>query len=88
MMVEKVKELIFGRLCEEYRTRGKEVSMEPEALRVELGVTEELFYKALEHLRGPSDDQDFYIAYDIATRRIKLGSSWIGRCEELRERRR
>ena len=73
---------IFGRLCREQRQRGPDAEMDPESLRRELGIPEEVFNDARRALRGPADDQDLYLAYNLTTRRWKLGGAWQARCEE------
>lgn len=82
MTVEQAVGFIFGRLCREHRQRGPDAGMDPESLRLELGIPEEVFNEARRALRGPADDQDLYLAYNLTTRRWKLGGAWRARCEE------
>lgn len=86
MTVEQAVGLIFGRLCRELRERGPDGEMDPESLRRELGIPEEVFNEARRALRGPGDDQDLYLTYNLATRRWKLGAAWRATCEEASRR--
>lgn len=82
MTAEQAAGLIFGRLCREQRERGPNAEMDPESLRRELRIPEEVFNEARRALRGPTDDQDLRLAYNVATRKWKLGAAWKARCEE------
>ena len=86
MSVDEAIGLIFGRLCREQRERGPDAEMDPETLRRELGIPQDLFNEARRALRGPGDDQDLRLAYNLTTRRWKLGAHWKAKCEEASRR--
>lgn len=81
MTVAQATNLIFKRLCDDFRARGAAVEM----TRVSLGegIPEEVFVDALRGLRGYENDQDLQVEFvGGSPDRIRLGLSWRRECEK------
>ncbi len=79
MTIEEATTLLFRRLCNDFKTRGKEAEMSRQSLGS--GIPEEIFMAALRQLRGPANDQDMQVEFiERNADRMRLGASWRGRC--------
>lgn len=80
MTIEKATDLIFQRLCDNFKVCGLMAGMSRGALGSE--IPDEIFMAALRELRGPANDQDLRIEFIGGDPdQIRLGASWRGRCE-------
>lgn len=73
--------LIFERLCAEAKARGRDAAVRADVLEKELDIPHRTFVDAVEGVREAS--ANLYIALtgpDL--RSLKLGTSWLGRCED------
>ena len=59
--VDKAKDLIFDRLCKEYKARGAGAGLESEALRKELGIPEDIFRWALTEMTSGTSGGGLYV---------------------------
>lgn len=84
MNAEDAIELIFARLCRAHLERRAAGVLS----RAELGasIPQDIFMRAMRHLRGPNNDQDLRIRFlDRDPDTIALGAVWRRRCEEQEE---
>lgn len=83
MTLKEAVDLIFQRLCSDFKARGKGAGMSRGSLGS--GMPEEIFMAALRQLRGPANDQDLCIEFIGGNpANIRLGASWRGRCEDAK----
>jgi len=78
MTVDRAVDLIFERLCQEVRARGAEAEVRTAALRLELGIPDEVFDAAVTVLKRAGEEAIVFPAPD----RIRLGPGWRRRCED------
>jgi len=79
MTPKEARELIFHRLCQEYKEHGdKWVKREP--LADELNIPQDLFGKVLVGLTAGSGNMSVETK---GREEIRLGASWRGRCEDM-----
>lgn len=82
LTVDKAKELIFDRLCKEYKARGAGAGLESEALRKELGIPEDIFRWALGGMTSGATASGLYVDRDYTGKRIFLGMRGQFRCQD------
>lgn len=82
LTVDKAKEIIFDRLCREYQKRGPGAGLEGEALRKELGISEDLFRWALTEMTSGTSASGLYVDRDYTGKRISLGMRGQTRCKD------
>lgn len=82
LTVGAAKEMIFDRLCREYKARGAGAGLEGEALRKELGLPEDLFRWALTEMTYHTTASGLYVDRDYTGKRLSLGMRGRARCDD------
>ncbi len=82
LTVDAAKEMIFSRLCREYKARGAGAGMDREALRKELAIPEDLFRWALGEMTTGTTASGLYVDRDYSGKRLSLGMRGRIRCED------
>lgn len=80
MKVAEAQELIFQRLCQEYKRHGDSARLSMLSLADELNIPSDVFAKAMDSFVGPGGGLE--IGLDEDHNFIKLGTHGIARCEE------